>query len=149
MSKNVQRMKCNLMCKYQKSNVSFSRWNCTGLEILFRISLSESSSILLEINMKGAYFDALTFDSSNANNSFLYIDALKNWTDFETIYYPRKISNPANADMVLNNINFLSFLNFVFLVIRFTQKACLVIWSLYKEHQHQSGRFLFLKTVLH
>ena len=63
--------------------------------------------------MKGAYFDALTFDSSNANNSFLYIDALKNWTDFETIYYPRKISNPANADMVLNNINFFSFLNFL------------------------------------
>ena len=27
--------------------------------------------------MKGAYFDALTFDSSNAKNSFLYIVALK------------------------------------------------------------------------
>ena len=72
---NIQRMKCNLMCKYQKSNVSFSRWNCTGLEILPRISLSESSSILQKINMKGAYFDALMFDSSNA--SFLYFVAVK------------------------------------------------------------------------
>lgn len=50
--------------------------------------------------MKGAYFDALMFDSSNA--SFLYIVAVK-------IYLISKVISSCRVDMVLNNKKVLFF----------------------------------------